>query len=150
MQHLIKTFVLVLTAAFLASCSPYNYLEKARPMYMACPVEKSAYMHSAANIFESKGYKIVERNEEDGVLMVRDSIDDVAWRYESLVRTWRIQYFSDSVKVQVWSVSTRKDGSDVTQTWDKQWSDEIVKEWMRPVMTSLETACGLGSPLRPN
>jgi hypothetical protein len=41
------------------------------------------------------------------------------------------------------------DGSDVTQTWDKRWSGEQVKSWMRPILTSIETACGVGSPLMP-
>ncbi len=149
MQQSFKILVTLFAVVFLTACS-YNYLEKPRPMYMRCPVEKSTYMHSAANIFESKGNRNVQQNDSLGVLMVQDSIDDVEWRFESLVRTWRIEYFSDSVKVEVWSVSTRKDGSDVTQTWDKQWSGEIVKDWMRPVLISLETACGLGSPLAPN
>lgn len=117
---------------------------------MRCPVEQAEYMNSASNIFERNGYVVVDRNDETGVLMVQDTIPDVAWRFESLVRTWKIEHLTDTVRIQVWSVSTRKDGSDVVQTWDKQWSDEIVKEWMRPILTSLETACGLGSPLRPS
>lgn len=133
----------------LAGCS-YNYLAKPRPMVLHCPVERSEYMRTAANIFERNGYSVTEQDQQQGILMVQDSITAVAWRYESLVRTWKIQHRVDSVIVEVWSVSTRKDGSDVKQTWDKRWSDEIVKEWMRPVLTSLESACGLGSPLRPS
>ena len=140
---------LLLVALSFSACS-YNYLEKPRPIMMRCPVEQSEYMNSASNIFERNGYAIVDRNDSTGVLMVQDSVSDVAWRYESLVRTWKIEHLKDSVRIQVWSVSTRRDGSDVKQTWDKKWSDEIVKEWMRPVLTSLETACGLGSPLRPS
>lgn len=136
------------TSILLSSCS-YNYLAKPRPMVMYCPVEKGEYMTSAENIFVRNGYKIVDKNPVTGLLMVQDSVEDVAWRYSSLVRTWKIQHLTDSVVIEVWSVSTRKDGSDVKQTWDKKWSDEIVKEWMRPVMVSLESACGLGSPLRP-
>ena len=139
----------VIGAVLISSCS-YNYLEKPRPMVMYCPVERTEYMASAENIFQRNGYKIVDRNPVTGVLMVQDSIKDVAWRYDALVRTWKIQHLVDSVMIEVWSVSTRKDGSYVKQTWDRKWSDEVVKEWMRPVMVSLESACGLGSPLRPS
>lgn len=138
----------VFTAVIVSGCS-YNYLAKPRPMVMYCPVEKDEYMASAENIFVRNGYKIVDKNPVTGMLMVQDSVKDVAWRYDALVRTWKLQHLQDSVVIEVWSVSTRKDGSDVKQTWDKKWSDEIVKEWMRPVMVSLESACGLGSPLRP-
>lgn len=100
-------------------------------------------------MFQENGYSVVELDTAAGMIMVQDSIDSVAWRYTGLVRTWKIEHLTDSLRVQVWSVSTRKDGSDVKQTWDKKWSDEIVKDWMRPVMTSLEAACGLGSPLQP-
>jgi hypothetical protein len=127
----------------------YNYLERPRPIVMRCPVEKSQYMKSAVNIFESNGYTIVEMDTAAGMLMVQDVVDTVAYRYSSLSRTWKIEHRVDSVVVQVWSVSTRMDGSDVKQTWDKKWSDEIVKDWMRPVLISLESACGLGSPLQP-
>ena len=146
-HHLVV--LVALAAVVLSSCS-YNYLAKPRPMVMYCPVEKGEYMASAENIFTRNGYKITDKNPVTGVLMVQDSVEDVAWRYDALVRTWRIQHMTDSVLIEVWSVSTRKDGSDVKQTWDKKWSDEIVKEWMRPVMVSLESACGLGSPLRPS
>ncbi len=138
-----------LAALVLSSCS-YNYLAKPRPMVMYCPVEQGEYMTSAENIFVRNGYRIVDKNPVTGMLMVQDSVEEVAWRYDALVRTWKIQHMTDSVLIEVWSVSTRKDGSDVKQTWDKKWSDEIVKEWMRPVMVSLESACGLGSPLRPS
>jgi hypothetical protein len=54
------------------------------------------------------------------------------------------------VVVMVQSVNTRLDDSEVAQTWDKRRGGELVKDWMRPVLTSLESACGLGSPLLPN
>ena len=107
-------------------------------------------MRSAANIFERNGYTIIERDDSAGMMMVEDHVDSVAWRFSALVRTWKVVRQQDSVTLEVWSVSTRKDGSDVKQTWDKKWSNEIVKEWMRPILTSLEGACGLGSPLAPN
>ena len=134
---------------FLSSCV-YNYLEKPRPITMKCTTEQGSFMRQAVSIFERNGYTILERNDEGGVLMVEDQVDSVGWRYEGLVRTWKIQRQKDSVIVEVWSVSTRKDGSDVKQTWDKKWGNEVVKEWMRPVLVSLEGACGLGSPLTPN
>lgn len=145
----ILLLMMLVSLPSLGGCA-YNYLAKPRPMVLHCPVERSEYMRTAANIFERNGYTVTMQRPEEGVIMVQDSITDVAWRYESLVRTWLIQHRTDSVVVEVWSVSTRKDGSDVKQTWDKRWSDEIVKEWMRPVLTSLESACGLGSPLRPS
>lgn len=141
--------LLVAVAISVAGCS-YNYLEKPRPMVMHCPIERGEYLKTSVNIFERNGYTVVEQDPTQGIIIVQDSITPVAWRYESLVRTWRIQHRVDSVTIEVWSVSTRKDGSDVKQTWDKRWSNEVVKEWMRPVLTSLETACGLGSPLRPS
>ncbi len=141
------TLLLVVVALLPIGC--YNYLEKPRPIVMKCPVEKEQYLKSAINIFQENGYKLVELDTAAGVIMVQDSITEVAYRYTALVRTWRIEHKSDSVVVQVWSVSSRVDGSDIKQTWDKRWSDEIVKEWMRPVLTALETTCGLGSPLRP-
>lgn len=107
-------------------------------------------MNQAVVIFERNGYTILERDDPTGILMVEDHVDTVAWRYSGLVRTWKVHKVRDSVVVEVWSVSTRKDGSDVKQTWDRRWGNEIVKEWMRPVLTSIESACGLGSPLAPN
>lgn len=147
MMKSITTMILA-SAVLLGGCY-YNYMERPRPMKMRCTVDKDRYMNSAVNVFETNGYRIVERDDPNGILMVQDSVDKVAWRFESLTRTWKIQRVADSLIVEVWSVSTRKDGSDVKQTWDKQYSDEIVKEWMRPIMVSLESACGLGSPIAP-
>ena len=147
MMKSITTMILA-SAVLLGGCY-YNYMERPRPMKMRCQVDKDRYMNSAVNVFETNGYRIVVRDDPNGILMVQDSVDKVAWRFESLTRTWKIQRVADSLIVEVWSVSTRKDGSDVKQTWDKQYSDEIVKEWMRPIMVSLESACGLGSPIAP-
>lgn len=142
--------ILVSLVAIATLCNGcYNYLERPRPMTMRCTTEKSKFLHSAAETFRTNGYAILDLDTAKGRIMVQDTIDSVAYRYTGLIRTWMIDHNDDSVVVQVWSVSTRKDGSDVKQTWDKKWSDEIVKDWMRPVFTSLETACGLGSPLAP-
>jgi hypothetical protein len=50
----------------------------------------------------------------------------------------------------VQSINTRLDDSEVTQTWDKRRGDEIVKDWMRPILTLLESNCGLGTPVLPS
>jgi hypothetical protein len=140
--------LLVASGTLLTGCY-YNYMERPRPMKMRCQVPIDLYMNSAVNVFENNGYRIVDRDDTNFILMVQDSVDKVAWRYEALVRTWKVQRIADTLLVEVWSVSTRRDGSDVKQTWDKQYSDELVKEWMRPVMVSLESSCGLGSPIAP-
>jgi hypothetical protein len=106
-------------------------------------------MNAVAGIFDQNGYSVVERDPAERVIVAQDSINQVEYRYTLLVRTWRVQHTGDSVHVDVFSVSTRMDGSDVTQTWDKRWSGEQVKSWMRPILTSLETTCGVGSPLMP-
>jgi len=108
------------------------------------------YVSQAKEIFERNGYSTLVEDYDAGVLVVQDSVERIEWRYSALVRTWRIEHSKDSVFVDVWSVSTRLDGSDVRQTWDKRWSGEDVKEWMRPIMISLESACGLGNPLAPS
>ncbi len=142
--------MILMSIAVLMLSGCYNYLEVPRPMYMRCPTEKSKYLKQAVEIFQHNGYNVTELDTASGLIMVQDSVDSVAWRFTALTRTWKVEYLTDSIRVQVWSVSTRKDGSDVKQTWDKRWSDEIVKDWMRPIMTSLESACGLGSPLTPS
>jgi hypothetical protein len=95
------------------------------------------------------GYDVVSKDTAQGLLVARDSVEKVKYPYTALIRYWNIHHTGDSIMVEVQSVNVRLDDSEVVQTWDKKWSDEIVKEWMRPIMTSLETACGLGSPLRP-
>jgi hypothetical protein len=104
-------------------------------------------LNNAASIFDQHGFTVVERNDNDGVIVAQDSLEELEYRYTALVRTWRIQHTGDSLYVDVYSVSTRLDGSDVTQTWDKKWSGETVKAWMRPILSSLESSCGGATPL---
>mgnify|MGYP001627148344 CR=1 FL=1 len=133
----------------LSGCNAFNYLDRKRTMSMPCGGSRDSWMRNTESIFDQNGYTIVERDTAEGVLVAQDSINQVEYRYTMLVRTWRVQHSGDSVFVDVYSVSTRLDGSDVTQTWDKRWSGEQVKAWMRPILTSIETTCGMGSPLTP-
>jgi len=133
----------------LSGCSVFNYMDRKRTMSMPCTGDTTAWMKSVAGIFDQHGYTVVDQNPAERVIVAQDSISQVEYRYTMLVRTWRVQHTGDSVHVDVYSVSTRMDGSDVTQTWDKRWSGEQVKAWMRPILTSLETSCGVGSPLMP-
>ncbi|MCX6139308.1 MAG: hypothetical protein NTX15_00485 [Candidatus Kapabacteria bacterium] len=141
--------LIAIVTLVLTSCKAFNYLDRSRTMSMSCVTKNDSWMNAAAAIFDQNGYTVIERNNEEGVIVAQDSIDQVEYRYTMLVRTWRVQHQNDSVFVDVYSVSTRMDGSDVTQTWDKKWSGEQVKSWMRPILTSFESACGLGSPLTP-
>lgn len=146
----VRNFAIIATVTLvLSSCKAFNYLDRSRTMSMPCATKNETWMNAAAEIFDQNGYTVIERNNEEGVIIAQDSIDQVEYRYTMLVRTWRVQHMNDSVHVDVYSVSTRMDGSDVTQTWDKKWSGEQVKSWMRPILTSFESACGLGSPLTP-
>lgn len=133
----------------LSSCSAFNYLDRKRTMTMVCTVPRAVWIETTSAVFDQNGYSIIEKNLGDGVIVAQDSINQVEYRYTQLVRTWRVQHTGDSVFVDVYSVATRLDGSDVTQTWDKRWSGEQVKSWMRPILGSLESTCGLGSPLAP-
>lgn len=143
-------FAIIATVTLvLSSCKAFNYLDRSRTMSMPCVTKHESWMKAAAEVFDQNGYTVIERSSEEGVIVAQDSISQVEYRYTMLVRTWRVQHMNDSVYVNVYSVSTRMDGSDVTQTWDKKWSGEQVKSWMRPILTSLESACGLGSPLTP-
>lgn len=118
-------------------------------MKMGCTVERPAFMKEAEAALLRNGYEVVSKDTAQGLLVARDSVEKVKYPYTALIRYWNIHHTGDSIMVEVQSVNVRLDDSEVVQTWDKKWSDEIVKEWMRPIMTSLETACGLGSPLRP-
>ncbi len=133
-------------AIVVGSC---GYLDKPRPMKMYCEAGPKNFIEQAAGVFDRNGYTITERRDEDGYLEARDTTYQVLYRYVSLIRTWKVKHTGDTVVIHVSSVSERLDGSDVTQTWDKKWSGDEVKEWMRPIMNSLESVCGLGSPLRP-
>ncbi|NQW30316.1 MAG: hypothetical protein HQ472_07385 [Ignavibacteria bacterium] len=142
--------VILLSGSVLLTIPSCNYLDKQRTIKMKCSTEPRVYVSQAKEIFERNGYSTLVEDYDAGVLVVQDSVERIEWRYSALVRTWRIEHSKDSVFVDVWSVSTRLDGSDVRQTWDKRWSGEDVKEWMRPIMISLESACGLGNPLAPS
>jgi len=126
-----------------------NYLDKPRPIVMRCTTDRQDYVKQLVEIFDQNGYTIISSNADSGTIVAQDSVEQVAYRYTGLTRTWDIQHTGDSVRIYVWSVSYRMDGSDVKQTWDKRYSGEDVKEWMRPIMVRLESACGLNNPLAP-
>lgn len=151
-MHRSHVWIMALIATFsvvLSSCNAFNYLDRKRTITMPCNLERVKWMNSTAATFDQNGYTVIERNDAEGVIVAQDSLEQVEYRYTLLVRTWRLQQTADSVYVDVYSVSSRLDGSDVTQTWDKRWSGEQVKSWMRPILTSLESSCGLGNPLAP-
>jgi hypothetical protein len=147
----IKTLIVGLTACLIvgfSSCS--NYLDKPRPIFVRCTGAKAIFLRDAQGIFERNGYTVQSVDTVAGKLVAFDSVENVRYRYTSLVRTWTLSYVTrDSVRIDVESLSTRLDDSDVRQTWDKRWAGEDVREWMRPVLISLETSCGLGNPLTP-
>lgn len=142
----------LLALTILPGCKFMNVMDRARPMTMRCTTERSKFIRTAADVFQRNGYLVTKRDEETGTLEARDSVERVSYPFSGLVREWTVQHMGDSVVVTALSLSTRLDDSEVVQTWDKQRSnvDDRVKDWMRPVMTSLESACGLGSPLMPN
>ncbi|MDZ4745662.1 MAG: hypothetical protein SGJ05_06635 [bacterium] len=142
-----RIFLGLLPMTFLLSAC--NYLDKPRPIIMRCTTEKQAYIGQLVEIFNRNGYTIVNSSKDSGTVTAVDKVENVAYRFTGLTRTWDIKHAGDSVVIYVWSVSYREDGSDVKQTWDKRYSGEDVKEWMRPIMVSLEAACGLGNPLAP-
>lgn len=148
MQRLSMRMVLgLVTLTFLVSAC--NYLDKPRPIVMRCSVEKKAYINQLREIFDRNGYAIISASPDSGTIVAQDSVEQVAYRFNGLTRTWDIRHMGDSAVIYVWSISYRTDGSDVKQTWDKRYSGEDVKEWMRPIMVSIENACGLGNPLQP-
>lgn len=131
----------------LVGCDAFNFMDRKRTMTISCRRQTSDYLNTAASIFEQHGFTVVERNDTEGIIIAQDSLEELEYRYTALVRTWRLHHTGDSLLVDVYSVSTRLDGSDVTQTWDKKWSGESVKAWMRPVLSSLENSCGGATPL---
>jgi hypothetical protein len=131
-----------------SSCN--NYLDKPRPIFVRCTGAKSIFLSDAKGIFERNGYTVQSVDTLTGKLIAFDSVESVRYRYSALVRTWTLSYVSaDTIRIDVESLSTRLDDSDVRQTWDKRWAGEDVREWMRPVLISLESSCGLGNPLTP-
>ncbi|CAN5424493.1 hypothetical protein BH10BAC6_BH10BAC6_04530 [soil metagenome] len=131
-------------------CSSYNHLSAPKTISMYCQTPRQAYIRQASEILARNGYSIVQSDTAAGFIEAIDTVDTkLVHSYKSLTRTWRINYRNDSVIVDLWSVSTREDDSDVKQTWGAKQNPERVTEWVRPIMTSLETACGLGNPLTP-
>ena len=133
----------------LDGCAAARNLDKPRPIRIRCSTPPKQFVAMAAEIFERNGYTVTLRDPETGRLEARDSVERVRYPYAALVRTWTLEHANDTTVIHVWSVNTRLDDSDVTQTWDKRRGDEIVKDWMRPILTSLESACGLGTPVLP-
>jgi hypothetical protein len=142
-----QLILLVLVLSPLVGC---DIMDRPRPITMRCTTERTKFIRTAADVFERNGYAVVDRDDDAGTLEARDSIRVVAHPYTFYVREWTVRHTGDSVVVMVQSVNTRLDDSEVAQTWDKRRGGELVKDWMRPVLTSLESACGLGSPLLPN
>jgi len=139
--------IALLFATLMFGCS--GYLDKPRPIAMRCTTAPRAFLREAASVLSRNGYTVVELDSVAGYLRAQDTLSEVYYRYTSLIRTWHIRCIPDSVVINVESLSTRLDDSEVRQTWDKRWAGEDVREWMRPVLNSLETACGLGNPLMP-
>lgn len=143
---LVRSSIMVATI-LVVGCDAIHFMDRKRTMTMACKRPTPQYLNTAATIFDQHGFTVVERNDAEGVIVAQDSIEELEYRYTALVRTWRLHHTGDSLFVDVYSVSTRLDGSDVTQTWDKKWSGETVKAWMRPILSSLESSCGGATPL---
>lgn len=143
---LVRNGILLATLT-LVGCDAIHFMDRKRTMAMSCRRPTAQYLNTAATIFDQHGFTVVERNDNEGVIVAQDSIEELEYRYTALVRTWRVHHTGDSLFVDVYSVSTRLDGSDVTQTWDKKWSGETVKAWMRPILSSLESSCGGATPL---
>ncbi len=144
-------YLRLLLALCVVVCSTHctGYLDKPRPIAIRCTSKPGPFLREAAQILDRHGYTVLESDTALGYIMAQDTLTSVYYRYSSLVRTWRIRCVPDSVIINVESLSTRLDDSEVRQTWDKRWAGEDVREWMRPILNSLETACGLGNPLMP-
>lgn len=139
--------LLVATIAFgLTGC---NYWERERPIIMSCTTSKSSFVERTVEVFNRNGYVVTEADPQTGSVEARDTIERVEHGYSSLVRHWSVRHTGDSIVINVQSINTRKDDSEITQTWDKRWSSTEVKDWMRPVLIAIESNCGLVTPLRP-
>lgn len=137
----------IVTLVFTTGCDSVNFMDRKRTMSISCKRDVTKYLDAASSVFDQHGYTVIERNDKEGTLLAQDSVEQLEYRYTALVRTWRLHHTGDSLFVDVYSVSTRMDGSDVTQTWDRKWSGETVKSWMRPILSSLEANCGRITPL---
>lgn len=137
-------------ALLIAGCSAARNLDRPRPIKFRCTTPAKQFITSAADVFERNGYTVTSKDLEAGRLEARDSVERVKYPYAALIRQWSVDHVGDSVVIHVQSINTRLDDSEVAQTWDKRRGDEIVKDWMRPILTSLESNCGLGTPVLPS
>lgn len=148
-----RSILIGLSAAIVllvAGCSAAHNLERPRPIKFRCTTPPKQFIASAADVFERNGYTVTVKDPEAGRLEARDSVERVKHPYAALIRHWSVDHVGDSVVIHVQSINTRLDDSEVTQTWDKRRGDEIVKDWMRPILTTLESNCGLGTPVLPS
>jgi hypothetical protein len=144
--------ILICMAGMMATlgCNAIHFMDRKRTMTLACRRDSQKWLAACENVLGQNGYAVVERDPESNVIVAQDTITDVEYRYTMLVRTFRVHHTGDSAFIDVYSVSTRLDGSDVTQTWDKKWSGEEVKSWMRPILSQIEASCGTATPLGPS
>lgn len=131
-------------ALFGNSC---RYIDKPRPVVFRCYIPQDTFLLRASEVLDRNGYSVVSR--EKNMVVGHDTITNVSNGYRLLVRQWEVIRDGDSVVVFITSLQNRMDDSDVAQTWDRRQSGLVEKEWMRPVMTSLEAICGTGNPLQP-
>ncbi len=152
MSRMRTIVILAIMAGALAimGCDAIHFMDRKRTMKLSCRRDKTNWMTACENVLGQNGYTIVDRDPDANVIIAQDSITDVEYRYTLLVCTFRIQHTGDSAFIDVYSVSTRLDGSDVTQTWDRKWAGEEVKSWMRPILSQLEASCGTATPLGPS
>ncbi|MBU3698722.1 MAG: hypothetical protein FGM33_01745 [Candidatus Kapabacteria bacterium] len=144
--------ILTILAGALAmlGCDAIHFMDRKRTMTLSCRRDSKKWLATCENVLGQNGYVVVDRDAASNMIIAQDTITDVEYRYTMLVRTFRIQHTGDSAFVDVYSVSTRLDGSDVTQTWDKKWAGEEVKSWMRPILSQIEASCGTATPLGPS
>lgn len=133
----------------LDGCAAARNLDKPRPIRFRCTKTTETFITTAAEVFQRNGYAVTLRDIKGGRLEARDSVENVRYPYAALIREWTVLHANDTAVIHVRSVNTRLDDSEVAQTWDKRRGDEIVKDWMRPILTSLESTCGQSSPLSP-
>ncbi|MBU3742361.1 MAG: hypothetical protein FGM24_08770 [Candidatus Kapabacteria bacterium] len=140
----------LVAALVVGACQAARTIDRPRPIKIRCTTPSKQFIIMAADVLERNGYTVTVKDLEGARIEARDSVERIRYPYAALVREWVITHAHDTAEVHVRSINTRLDDSDVTQTWDKRRGDEIVKDWMRPVLTSLESACGLGTPVLPN
>lgn len=131
-------------------CDAIHFMDRKRTMTYPCRRDPAKWMAACETILGQNGYTVVDRDPATNVIIAQDSLTEVEYRYTLLVRTFKIQHTGDTAYIDVYSVSTRLDGSDVTQTWDRKWAGEEVKSWMRPILSQIEASCGTATPLGPS